>query len=249
MNRRTFLRHCACCATLLAASPIARAAAVPALDVVEMADGVWRHTSWNLLPDGTPFPSNGLIVTGGERTLVIDTTWRTDDMPALLDRADEIGRGKPLLLTCTHAHADRMSGIAVARARGVRSIVHAFTQEDAPRRALPRADETWGGAVHSLALGGRTVELFMPGAAHTRDNVVAHVGHESILFGGCMFRTARIGLGNTADGDPKSYAASVRNVIARYGAKTRLVVPGHDDPGGRELLKVTLDLAEKLKGP
>ena len=77
---------------------------------------------------------------------------------------------------------------------------------------------------------------------------MAFIPDIGVLFGGCMFRTAGFGIGNTADADLGAYADSVRNVIARYGQDARVVVPGHGTPGGPELLQLTLDLAIAAAG-
>jgi glyoxylase-like metal-dependent hydrolase (beta-lactamase superfamily II) len=250
LNRRRFVSACACCG-LAAVAPRAFAQAEPAqaegrpaLSVIPLADDVWLHTSWDLLDSGQPFPSNGLIVKGRRRLLLIDTTWRVDDMPLLLDQAAAIAPSMPMRLVSTHAHGDRMSGIEIARARGVSSLAYHLSQEDAPSRGLPLADAAWRGTRKRIDLGARRVELFYPGPAHTRDNNVAFIEDAGVLAGGCMFRAATSGIGNTADADVQAYAGSVRNVIARYGARVRKVVPGHGDPGGPELLQHTLQVAE-----
>jgi glyoxylase-like metal-dependent hydrolase (beta-lactamase superfamily II) len=250
LNRRNFICASACCGVaVVAPSAFAQIGSAqvegrPPLSIVPIADDVWLHTSWDLLDNGRPFPSNGLIVKGSRRLLLIDTTWRVEDMPGLLDQAAARASGLPVRLVSTHAHGDRMSGIEIARARGVSSLVYHLSQEDAPSRGLPQADATWRGAHRRIDLGARRVELFYPGPAHTRDNNVCFIEDVGILAGGCMFRAATSGIGNTADADLQVYAGSVRNVIARYGPRVRRVVPGHGDPGGPELLQHTLDLAE-----
>jgi glyoxylase-like metal-dependent hydrolase (beta-lactamase superfamily II) len=208
-----------------------------------LAEDILLHTSWKLLADGTPFPSSGLIVKGEDSALLIDTTWPSEEMPALLDRVVELTGGLPHRLVCTHAHDDRMSGVEIARQHGIPSLAHELTQSDAKLRHLPAVDRTWSGETHTLELGGRVVELFYPGPAHTRDNVVAFIPDAGVLFGGCMFRAVTGGIGNTADADLSAYAGSVRKVIGRYGARVGHVVPGHGKPGGPELLEHTLSLA------
>ena len=136
-----------------------------------------------------------------------------------------------------------MSGVEIARASGVRSFAYKLTQVDASTRQLPLADETWEERAKRFDLGNRTVEVFYPGPAHTRDNVVAFLPELGILFGGCMFRPLELNIGNTADADLAAYAESVRRVIAKFGHDTRVVVPGHGRLGGPELLQHTLELA------
>jgi glyoxylase-like metal-dependent hydrolase (beta-lactamase superfamily II) len=222
------------------------AAEAPGLSIEALAEGIWRHTTWKLLEDGTPFPSNGLLVMGSRGALMIDTTWPTSEMEPLIEKARALIGGRSLRLVVTHAHDDRMSGIEIARVHGIRSYAYTLTQEDAPGRGLPTADRTWMSAKRRFALGGRTVELFHPGAAHTRDNVVAFVEGTGVFFGGCMLR--RSGLGNTADADIGAWAASMDRVTAEYGDRTTIAVPGHGDPGGPELLKRTRDIAAEAAG-
>jgi metallo-beta-lactamase class B len=64
----------------------------------------------------------------------------------------------------------------------------------------------------------------------------------SALFRGCMVRAATArDLGNPADADPNSWKQAMAKVLSRYGA-ARVVVPGHGDPGGTELLLHTQEL-------
>lgn len=256
LERRAFLWGCACCAAGALASPTfasrafaQQSAELPPLAVTPLAENVWRHTSWTLLANGQPFPSNGIIVKGRHRVLIVDTTWRVDEMPLLLNRAAELGGGLPTRLAVTHAHEDRMSGIVAARGRGVRSTAYVLTQEDAPTRNLPLADDTWRGDRKTVRLGGRSVELFYPGSAHTRDNVVAFDSKSGVLFGGCQVRQGSDGaLGNVADANVMAWPATTRRLIERYGARARIVVPGHGEPGGPALLEHTFQLAAAAAG-
>jgi glyoxylase-like metal-dependent hydrolase (beta-lactamase superfamily II) len=249
LGRRMFIGGCVCCAASFVGG---RAAATsPTLDaipltVARIAEGVWRHTSWKALDNGTPFPSNGLVIQSEREGLIIDTTWPLGDMSALMRiAASAVGEGRPLRIAVTHAHDDRMSGLAIARDHGARSLAHVLTQADAPARGLPLADETWSGRRKRLDLGGRMVELYYPGPAHTRDNVTAFDAASGVLFGGCQVRAAdNASLGNVADADVAGWPDATRRLIRRYGRRARIVVPGHGEPGGPELLDHTLALAE-----
>jgi len=87
-----------------------------------------------------------------------------------------------------------------------------------------------------------SVEVFFPGAGHTQDNLVVWVPQHRTLFGGCIVKNAHDRtLGNTADADLREWPASLRRLQTRYG-QASLVVPGHGEPGGPELLQHTLDL-------
>lgn len=216
-------------------------AEVPALSIEPLAAGIWRHTTWKLLQNGTPFPSSGLLVMGSRLALLIDTTWPIHEMEPLLAKTRGLVGNRLLSLAVTHAHDDRMSGIEIARGQGIRSYAHILTQEDAPGRGLPLADSTWKGQKKRFHLGGTAVELFYPGPGHTRDNIVAYVEGAGVFFGGCMLRSS--GLGNTADADLSEWPSSMDRVMKEYGDRTTIAVPGHGDPGGPELLERTRAIA------
>lgn len=84
-------------------------------------------------------------------------------------------------------------------------------------------------------LGGETVRVLFVGGGHSVDNVVVHFPDRGVLFGGCMVRSYP-GLGNTEDADLEHWAASVEAALA---LAPRLVIPGHGEPGGPELLRAT----------
>lgn len=114
-----FIGGCVCCAASFVGARAAATSqtldAIP-LTVAQIAEGVWRHTSWKPLADGTPFPSNGLVIQGEREGLIIDTTWPLGDMSDLMRIASSaVGEGRPLRIAVTHAHDDRMSGLAIAR--------------------------------------------------------------------------------------------------------------------------------------
>lgn len=87
----------------------------------------------------------------------------------------------------------------------------------------------------TFRLGGETVRVLFVGGGHSVDNVLVHFVDRNVLFGGCMVRSYP-GLGNTADADLEHWAASVDAALA---LAPHLVIPGHGEPGGPELLTAT----------
>lgn len=244
LTRRNFVKGC----MVLSAAPVslpAIAGSTPKVRIRPIASGIWMHTSWKLLASGKPFPSNGLIVRGKRQALIIDTTWPTRDMASLVRKARELTNGLPLQLAITHAHDDRMSGVEIARRAGIPSLAHALTQEDARSREIPLADVVWSGDRKVLQLGARKAELFWPGHAHTRDNIVVFIEDAGVLFGGCMLRAMSTkSLGNVADANVQNWSKAVARIVSEFGKKTRFVIPGHGEPGGPELLAHTKALAD-----
>ena len=88
----------------------------PVIDVRRLDEGLWIHTTFRTLDDGTRFPSHGLIVQEGEALTLIDTAWGEEETELLLD-AIAVQVGLPITrAVVTHFHADRAGGTSVLQA-------------------------------------------------------------------------------------------------------------------------------------
>lgn len=84
----------------------------------------------------------------------------------------------------------------------------------------------------TLSFGDESLRVVFVGGAHSADNVVVHFPERGVLFGGCMVR-AHPGLGNTADADLEHWSVTAEAALA---FEASIVIPGHGEPGGKELL-------------
>lgn len=229
------------------------AAAVPPPSLQKVADGVWMHVSYGLVPGLGPFLSHGLVVDTGGGVLLVDTAWTEGDTKTLLGLIEQATGELPTAAVVTHAHADKMGGMEALAAAGVPTYAHPLTNADAPARDLLPAERTILDDRDAEVLDGLfgdsgQVEVFYPGPGHTRDNIVLYYAPARVLFGGCLIRPgASKSLGNTADADVPRWAESVRAVQKRF-PDVEIVIPSHGPKGGRELLSHTIELAEAAAG-
>ena len=135
-----------------------------------------------------------------------------------------------------------MGGLAEAHRRGALSYGLDKTIEIAREKGLPVPQIPY--QMRTMVHCGRTVALATYfGAGHTTDNVVVWLPSQGILFGGCLIKSLDSqSLGNTADGDLKAYPTTLQKVLAAYN-HAKIVVPGHGDWGGTDLIEHTLKLA------
>jgi glyoxylase-like metal-dependent hydrolase (beta-lactamase superfamily II) len=212
------------------------------LEVRELRPGIWIHTSWQWL-DGTRIPSNGLVVRDGANLVLVDTAWGDEATAELLAFLDAEFGWPVTLVIVTHFHHDRLGGAQQLVARGIRFVAHQRTLELAPSVGLPLPESLGDLAPgEAVTLGG--LEVFHPGPAHTRDNVIVYVAAEKVLFGGCAVRTPEMpGRGNVADADVAAWSASIRRVQERY-PHVEVVVPGHGGEGDAALLEHTIQTFE-----
>lgn len=219
-------------------------AAAPAdVEIREMRPGVWVHTSYYTYPGGKRYPSNGLIVREGNGLLLVDTAWGELLTLSLLNQIEAQIKLPVLRAVVSHAHGDRTAGVDVLEARGIEVYALPLTQQRAVGEGMPVPDHTLAGLdTPGASTQFGPVELFYPGPGHAPDNLMVWVPSQHVLFGGCAVRAAASdSLGGVADANMTAWPETIRQARTRY-AKAKVVVPGHGEVGGPELLDHTLEL-------
>jgi glyoxylase-like metal-dependent hydrolase (beta-lactamase superfamily II) len=210
-----------------------------------IADGVWMHTSWAELPGLGRVPSNGLVVVGVRDALLVDTAWGEVPTVALLDYVEgTLGRHVTDVLL-THSHDDRVEGVRVVLDRSARVHALELTATRMVAGGYPPPTHPFESEA-SLQVDGVRVEAFFPGAAHAPDNVVVWLPATGVLFGSCMLRAQDWTLGNLEDASLTTWSSALDAIVARVPAP-RVVVPGHGDPGGPELIEHTRALVRAAR--
>lgn len=188
-------------------------------------------------------PANGLIVASDDGATIVDTGWTVEQGRMLLATARRV-TGRPVARAiATHFHFDRTGGALAMREAGVPLLAHPFATGLARAYGMPEPDPVKGLEKGPVMAG--PVELFFPGAGHTRDNITVWHPGSATLYGGCLVKaTTSRDLGNLEDADTAAYAASIEAVARRYPER-RLTVPGHGTVAGDSLAH-TLALAQRL---
>lgn len=218
------------------------------VEIREVRSGVWVHTSYYTYPGGTRFPANGLIVREGNGLLLVDTAWGEVLTLTLLNQIEAEIHLPVRRAVVSHVHGDRIAGADVLEARGIEVYALPLTQQRAIGEGMPVPDHTLAGLDRpgtSVQFG--SVELFYPGPGHAPDNLLVWVPSQRVLFGGCAVRAAASdSLGGVADADMTAWPEAIRQARDRY-AKAEVVVPGHGEAGGAELLDHTLALLKQAR--
>ncbi|SHL43688.1 subclass B1 metallo-beta-lactamase [Hymenobacter psychrotolerans] len=234
---------------LLAARPPRPKPAPLHLQVRRIAPDVFVHTSYRRYPGkAAPVPSNGLIISTSKGALLIDTAWDPEQTLELLRWVADSLHQRVRLVVISHAHEDRLGGLAVLRANKINVYSTPLTAKRAAK--LPFGTPMPAIKPYTVIRAGRTrLELFSPGPGHSPDNLVAWLPKQQILFGGCLVKEAAApNLGNIDEADLKAWPTTLRTVAARY-PKARIVVPGHGQWGSTALFTHTLGLLNALKTP
>jgi metallo-beta-lactamase class B len=214
------------------------------VELYPLTQTIWRHVSYLKMEQYGLVPANGLVVVSGAEAALIDTPWTPEQTAVLLDWFKKEKGVSVVLGIPGHYHEDCMGGFPELHRRGITTLALALTGELAVKRGLQAPNQIFSG-LKKVTLGQRYLELFFPGGGHTVDNIVVWMSDENVLFGGCLIKSLNSkDLGYTDEADLATWPNTLNVVKKRYTGAL-IVVPGHGEPGGLNLIDHTLDLLEK----
>lgn len=254
----------------MAENDIARAAVddepVPPVvtgDPVEVAEGVF------VVPDGrVPLVPNLGVVVGRRAALVVDTAMGPRNGERVHELARSLAGERSLFLTVTHFHPEHGYG---AQSFADATIVYNRGQLEELRekgQAYLEMFRTFGPAIAEqlegvelvdphvvydgavdLELGQRRVELRTWGLAHTRGDQVVWLPDERVLFTGDLVENRFFPIfpyfpPDDVDVDGSKWIA-VLEELERL--EPEIVVPGHGEVGGGELVTAARELLAVLR--
>lgn len=213
------------------------------LELLYLKDSIYLHRSWHVVAPYGRIPSNGLLVIRQGEALLIDTPMNQEKTEHLYNFVRDSLHTRITHFMPGHFHDDCMAGIAYLHEQGVVSRGSMLTNELAVAQGKPGLQEVFR-IETSLNFNGTEVTGWYPGPGHTRDNIVIFIKDSNILYGGCLVKSLESkGLGNTADADMERWASTLKGVLSRF-PDTQIVIPGHGNPGGLELLRHSIALTE-----
>lgn len=214
------------------------------LEIIKLADNVYQHKSYKEVGQWGMVGASGLVVVDGKHAHLIDTPWtleETKELLAWIKSQDLIAKSGVV----THFHEDASGGISLLNDLQINTYATHLTNKMLKSKGREQSSHEISSFSFKLANG--SIEVYYPGAGHTRDNIVVWLDEEKILFGGCFVKSlSSKGLGNTADASIKEWPQSITNVINRF-PQTAVVVPGHGRVGDKSLLEHTRMLALSAK--
>jgi glyoxylase-like metal-dependent hydrolase (beta-lactamase superfamily II) len=225
----------------------------------------------HVISDGrVPLVPNIGIVGGSDAVLVIDTGMGPANGRRVFDTAKRIADSRRLILTITHFHPEH--GFGAQAFKGAARITYNRAQRDelqakgeaylgmfktfGPGVAaalegteLVRPDDVYDGSSAAIDLGGRKVELRTWGLAHTRGDQVVWLPEERILFTGDLAEERIFPIfpwfpPDDADLDAARWAQILTELESW---RPRIVVPGHGNIGGVEILTAVRDYMADLR--
>jgi metallo-beta-lactamase class B len=212
------------------------------LEIIPLSKNAYLHVSWVTVAPYGRFTDNGLIYISNNEAVIMDTPMN-DTLGRLLLNwfKNEFPSVKIKYVIATHFHNDCLGALRSFHEAGIVSFAEQKTINllpDSVVKPMFPFDHRM-----EMKLGKEVVISRYFGEAHTKDNIVTWIPSEKILFGGCMIKSLDGGRGFLGDANVKQWSATVAKVKKEY-PDAKIVIPGHGDHGGTELLDHTIKMFE-----
>jgi glyoxylase-like metal-dependent hydrolase (beta-lactamase superfamily II) len=215
-----------------------------------------------------PLVPNIGIIGGRDAVLVVETGMGPRNAEKVLAFAAEYAKGRELHLTTTHFHPEHAFGAQAfidatylvnrqqaedRDAKGPGYLAMFSGLGDAIARQLQGVELTTPDLVYEqsfdLDLGGRVVELRATGRAHSKGDQIVRVPDVDVLFTGDLAETGQFAIfpwfpPHDVDVSGTRWIEVMRRLTDE---NPRVVVPGHGDLGGPEVLADVRDYLELLR--
>ncbi len=215
------------------------------LEIIPLTKHIFQHVSYLKTQDFGKVSCNGMIMVDDHEAVVFDTPAEDQAALELLNFIGTMLDSQVKAIVATHFHEDCLGGLNTFHAAGIPSYAQELTLTLAKQKHFPVPQHGFK-QLQLLKAGNKIVELRYFGAGHTRDNVVAYVSSEKIMFGGCLIKEIGAGKGNLEDADERAWPITIKKVKSKY-PDVKLVIPGHGKAGNADLLDYTGGLFGKVK--
>jgi metallo-beta-lactamase class B len=216
------------------------------IELIRLSENAYVHVSYSDIEGYGRVSSNGLIFINGNEVFLFDTPMTESLTGELVTWLRKSMRLKITGFVPNHWHSDCMGGLQFIIDQGIESYANQMTIDIARSKGLPVPATGFKDSLQ-LQLGDKLIQCYYPGPAHSMDNIVVWIPSEKILFAGCMVKSLDSkNLGNVADGDLSSYPKTIDKLIKKY-PEAKIVIPGHGQPGGIDLIMHTQELLQVSK--
>ena len=210
------------------------------LVITQISDNAFLHTSYLQTNDFGNVPCNGMIARNTNEVIVFDTPTNDKSAEELIKFIKEKLHCKINAIVPTHFHSDCLGGLASFHSNKIASFANSATIELAKANNVVVPQNSFNDSL-KIKLGNTYTIVKYFGQGHTIDNVVGYIPKENILFGGCLIKELQATKGYLGDANIGEWSNTVEKVKQQY-PNVKIVVPGHGEIGGKELLDYTIKL-------
>lgn len=210
------------------------------LIIKQLTPNTYQHISFLQTETFGNVPCNGMIVINNNESIVVDTPVNDKTSYELINWISKDKNAKIIAVVPTHFHDDCLGGLTAFEKSNIPSYANTKTIELAKANAMNIPQNGFNDTM-TLPIGSIKIDLTFFGEGHTRDNIVAYIENDEVLFGGCLVKELNAGKGYLGDANVNEWSKTIEK-ISDYYPNLQLVIPGHGNVGNKELLNFTVQL-------
>ena len=211
------------------------------IELIKLSEKAYLYVSTAIIEDFGKVPSNGLILVDNKKAFLFDTPVTNAQTETLVKWIKKSLHAKIIGFVPNHWHSDCMGGLKYLHSKGIKSYANQMTIDIAKEKGLPVPKQGFKDSL-SLKLHNMDIHCYYLGAGHSADNIVVWIPSEEILFSGCMVKDIyATGLGNLSDANIEEWPKTIDKILNKFSS-AKIVIPGHGEIGGMELIRHTREL-------
>ena len=218
---------------------------IDSLDIKKINENIYIHISYIDLEKYGPFPCNGLIYKNNNEVIIFDTPMNNKSSRRLISWIRNELKCKIKAIVINHFHDDAIGGLEAFHEEKIPSYASDKTIQLAKENDKTVPLHSFKD-VKNLNLNNELIINKYIGPAHTEDNIISYIPSQKLLFGGCMVKEMNASKGYLGDANLDEWSNTMQKIIDQY-PDLEIIIPGHGEHGGMELLEYTKNLFSKNK--
>ncbi|AYN66904.1 subclass B1 metallo-beta-lactamase [Euzebyella marina] len=213
------------------------------LQIVPLSDKSFMHISYLQTDSFGKVACNGLIYMNGNEAVVVDTPTENKVSEELIEWITDTRKKQLKAVIANHFHDDCVGGLQAFHEKGIPSYGNYLTLQLAEKEGNQVPQNGFEDHFELQVGNGSIINQFL-GEGHTRDNIVSYVPEDQLLFGGCLVKEMDATKGYLGDANVAEWSTTALKIKSTF-SQLKIVVPGHGNPGGIELLDYTAQLFQE----
>ena len=212
------------------------------LVIKKISDHVYLHISYLNTDEFGKVGCNGMLVISDGEGVVFDSPTNNQSSKELIQFVNRKLMSDIKAFVPTHFHQDCVGGLEEFQNNYIPTYASKQTLA-----LLKKNGQTFTLPVKSfnrnlnLNIGNYKVYAEYFGQGHTKDNIIGYFPLEDVIFGGCLIKEIGAGKGYLGDANSQQWSKTVEKIKSKY-PHVKLVIPGHGQLGGSDLIDYTINL-------
>lgn len=216
------------------------------LIIEQLSPNTYLHTTFMVVKEYGKVSCNGMIIVRNGESVIVDIPADTKSSQLLIEWIYNNIAKKINAVVITHFHKDSSGGLQAFTEEKIHSYATNQTINLLKKKNVTHLPHEGFDEYKEIEVGDDIVIVKYFGEGHTADNIIGYYSRDQILFGGCLVKELEGSKGNLEDANTNVWPSTIQKILSEYPEVT-IVIPGHGNVGGKELLEYTMKLFSEEK--